>query len=65
MIASSILKAVDADWHKILDPLLMGQVYSQIIWFPMWFVMPFGLGFWSLWNAEKNGLKVAEVEAKE
>mmetsp|Transcript_27855 Transcript_27855/g.58966 ORF Transcript_27855/g.58966 Transcript_27855/m.58966 type:complete len:255 (-) Transcript_27855:103-867(-) len=52
-------------WEEMLNPLIMGQVYSQITWFPLWIVLPCQLGFVSLWCAEKKELtEEAAEEAK-
>lgn len=41
-------------WQKLLTPLVMGQVYSQIMWFPLWIILPCQLGFCSLWKTEQR-----------
>merc|ERR1719203_757126 len=55
-IAYAIMKVEgeDPDWDQMTRPLLMGQLYSQAIWFPLWFFLPCQLGFLSLWRAERK-----------
>lgn len=53
------------DWDAMLNPLIMGQVYSQVTWIPLWLILPCQLGFLSLWCSEKkalNELQAAEEE---
>jgi len=58
----SIESGGKVNWGEMTHPLLMGQLYSQAIWFPLWLVLPCQLGFISLWRYE-NDLAKAEAEA--
>lgn len=41
-------------WKVMLSPLAFGIGTSWITWFPLWFILPFELGFVSNWCAEKK-----------
>lgn len=60
IIAFCIVTAIagsDADWSLMLNPLLMSQVESAVIWFIILLPMPCGIGFWSRWHNEKKVLQ--------
>lgn len=40
------------NWVKALTPLIKGQLFSQLLWFPLWILLPCQLGFLDLWHYE-------------
>lgn len=52
LFAYLALKDHPHDTLEALKPLAMGKVYSAAVWFPIWFFLPWPLGFWREWKAE-------------
>jgi len=50
------------EWDRMVRPLIMGQVYSAVTWFPLWLLIPCQLGFLSLWCAESKALNADKEE---
>jgi hypothetical protein len=55
IVASSILGAVGADWFDLLEPLIMGKLYSYATWFPIFLLLPC-IGFALVWRGERKAL---------
>mmetsp|Transcript_52709 Transcript_52709/g.112747 ORF Transcript_52709/g.112747 Transcript_52709/m.112747 type:complete len:262 (-) Transcript_52709:58-843(-) len=45
------------DWHAMLHPIIVGQIQSWILWFPINYIMPCQVGFHSLWFAESRAVE--------
>lgn len=52
------------DWVKATMPLIKGQLFSQLLWFPLWIFLPCQLGFLDLWNYE-DGTAVTKQQAQQ
>lgn len=50
------------DLKKIIQPWIIGQLYSLATWFPLWIIIPCQVGFLSLWCAEKDAVEEAEAQ---
>jgi len=53
----------NAPWDVLLRPLLMGKLYSIILWFPLNFVLPI-IGFAHGWYLEKKALEKGEDQTE-
>jgi hypothetical protein len=62
LMSSIILSAVGADWNALLQPLVLGKVYSYLTWFPIFLVLPL-IGFALVWRSERNALALADEES--
>jgi len=64
IISSIILGAVGADWFDLLEPLIMGKLYSYATWFPIFLILPF-IGFALVWRGERNALMTNDGRSDE
>jgi hypothetical protein len=51
-------------WDKMLKPLVTGLGVSYVTWFPLWLIIPCGLGFLSNWCDENSTGKSAADDAE-
>lgn len=54
LIAFFQLKDHPNHFVDAIKPLAMGKLYSAVTWFPLWFLLPCGLGFCCQWRTEKK-----------
>lgn len=52
-------------WFDMIFPLLLGQLYYQFTWFPLWILMPCKLGFISLWCQERRAAQQAKAAGED
>mmetsp|Transcript_28426 Transcript_28426/g.88406 ORF Transcript_28426/g.88406 Transcript_28426/m.88406 type:complete len:278 (-) Transcript_28426:140-973(-) len=53
-VAYVILSQKNVSWTNLFVPLVEGRLWSFLIWFPMWLVLPCQLGFLDLWCSERR-----------
>merc|ERR1740121_3364315 len=59
ILSSTILGAVGANWFDLLQPLIMGKLYSYATWFPIFLLLPC-IGFALVWRGERNALMTSD-----
>jgi len=64
IVASTILSAVGAHDFALIQPLIMGKLYSYATWFPIFLLLPC-IGFAWAWRGERKGLMATEGRCDE
>jgi len=61
-ISYLVVQARDEDLRGLTYPFVMSRLQSYVMWFPIWFLLPF-LGFWHCWWMERQSIEQAQAQA--